>query len=712
MPDTRAQLKRQILALLRNDGKKTFRPKEIAQRLNVRDNDRYRLFQSVLSELDEAGLMKKAKGGRYGHRPKREANALEGTLQMHPQGYGFVAVPGHGDFYVPPTRLKTALDGDWVRISLAADVKGRRSDRHQEAEVTEVVERRRKETVGTFDKMGHFAFVKPDDRRVHKDIYVDKKAFNGATEGDKVLVSIDVYEDPKAAPEGRVLEVLGRADDPGVAVLALALAQGIRPDFPAGVEADAEAIPTEITEKEIARRLDLRGERVFTIDPVDAKDFDDAVHLRRLDSGNVELGVHIADVSAYIEQGTDLDAEAYRRGTSTYLVDRVIPMLPEKLSNRVCSLRPDEDKLTYSVILEVTPRGAVKGFEIRETVIRSKQRFSYEEAQLIIDGGTPEHPLREDVLLAAKLARTLTKKRLREGSIDFDTQEIKVILDEDGKPVDVIAKPRREANRLIEEFMLLANRAVAEHIEKRRGKAPPFVYRVHDRPDAEKIKALREYVRAFGYQLPSAKGGSVDRADLAALIEHVKGTPEEPVVTTAALRAMAKAVYSPENIGHFGLGFAHYSHFTSPIRRYPDLIAHRLLKYYADPKTDDGERISEAALEEACDHCSAQERQAAHAERESVKLKQVEYVAQHVGDEFDGVVSGVTKFGVFVEMTQLLTEGLVHVRDMDDYFEFDERSLTLVGTRTRRVIRLGDPVRVQVAAANVETRRIDLQFVE
>jgi ribonuclease R len=556
--------------------------------------------------------------------------------------------------------------------------------------------------------MGHFAFVKPDDQRLSKDIYVAKENFNGATEGDKVVVSIGKYEDPKASPEGAVLEILGKATDPGVAVLAVALSQGIKSDFPKEVEREADAIPVAVPASEIERRLDLRDKDIFTVDPVDAKDFDDAIHIERLDNGNYSVGVHIADVSYYVKQGTLLDAEAYERATSTYLVDRVLPMLPEKLSNGVCSLRPNEDKLAHSCIMEVSPRGAVKDYEIRETVIHSKQRFAYDDAQLIIDGGTQDHPLKDDVLLAAKLARTLTKKRKRQGSIDFDTDEVRVVLDDSGTPVDIVRVERQEANRMIEELMLLANRTVARHIGKKKD-PKPFVYRIHDRPDSEKIKALRDYVKAFGYQLPTGPDGSVDRKDLNDLIEHVKGMPEGPVVKVAALRAMSKAVYSPDNIGHYGLGFTFYSHFTSPIRRYPDLIAHRLLKHYASG----GKDVDAGALDAACEHCSQQERQAVEAERESIKLKVVEYVSEHVGDVFEGVVTGVTKFGVFVEMTKLLAEGLVHVRDMDDdHYEYDERTYTLNGVHTRRTIRLGDAVKVQVASANVETRKIDLVFAD
>jgi ribonuclease R len=702
----RAVLKRQILSLLSNHGDRAFRPKEIAKSLNVKDNQRYRIFRDVLQELDEGGLVERVKGGQYRHRKARRRNVVEGTITVNPGGFGFVAVEGGGpDVYVPQNRMKTALDGDRVRLELAAPIRGGHDEPRRQGEVVEVLERGRTETVGTFDRMGHFAFVKPDDPRLTRDIYVPREDFNGAQEGDKVVVSIDVFDDPKASPEGRVLAVLGPASDPRVAVLAVAIAHGAPSDFPEEVEEDAARIPVEIPPEEITRRLDLRGKRVFTIDPVDAKDFDDALHIERLDNGDYEVGVHIADVSHYVAEGTALDEEAYARGTSTYLVDRVIPMLPEKLSNGVCSLRPREDKLTFSCLMTVSPRGVVHNYRIAETVIHSQERFTYEEAQRIIEGGATEHPLKDDVLLAACLARALTKRRMAAGSVDFDIPEVRVVLDEEGSPVEVVRRERKEANRLIEEFMLLANRAVAEEVGKKQKR--PFVYRIHDAPDPEKIRTLAEYVRAFGYRLEITEG-NVSRHDLNALLHHVKGTPEEPVIETAAVQAMAKAIYSPHNVGHFGLGFSYYTHFTSPIRRYPDLIAHRLLKRYAEG----GEAASVETLETQCKHLSARERAAADAERESVKLKQVEYVARHLGDVFDGVVVGVTNFGVFVEMSALLTEGLVHVRDMDDdYWEYDARQYALVGTHTRRAIRLGDAVRVQVVAANVETRKVDLLFV-
>ncbi len=703
-PLGRKRIKRDILNVLKNNGKKAYRPKELARQLGYKDNRVYQRFEDVLSEMDEQNLIGKAKGGRYSYKPR--PTTVEGILRVNPQGFGFVEVPGQDeDLYVRESKMKTALDGDRVLVGLAAPGRG---ERRREAEVLRVLERRRNKVVGTFQKMGHFAFVVPDDKRLTQDVYVPEAEFNGAYDGDKVVASIDRFDDRRASPEGRILAVLGPSDDPGVRVLSLAMSLDVRSGFPEVVIEEAQAIPDTIPQVEIDRRADLREKNVFTIDPEDAKDFDDAIHVSELPNGNFEIGVHIADVSHYVRPTTPLDGEALERGTSVYLVDRVIPMLPEKLSNEVCSLRPNEDKLAFSIIMEVSPHGAVKDYEIAETVIRSHYRFTYEQAQQFIQGGHPRHPFAENVVCAARLARTLTQKRIRAGSVDFDLPEIRVILDEDGNPVNIVKKERQESNRLVEEFMLLANRTVAEHVGKR-GKSKPFVFRVHDKPDAEKIMQLAEYVRAFGYRLELTNSGTVDSKQLNALLEHVKDTPEEPVIEEAALRAMSKAKYSTRNMGHYGLGFDHYSHFTSPIRRYPDLMVHRLLKLYSQggtvPDVD--------AIERNCEHCSEREKTATEAERESVKLKQVEYVRAHLGEQFPGVVSGVTKFGVFVELSDLLVEGMVHVRELDDdYYEYDERTYSLVGRDTGRTYRLGDRVEVLVAGANLENREVDFTFVD
>jgi ribonuclease R len=693
-----------VIKLLRNHGSKAFRPKELAKSLGYKRHDDYRAFHEALAELVAEGLVQESRGGRVQYRPKPAR--LEGTIRVHPKGFAFVRVEGQDeDLYISEHNVGTALDGDRVRVGMLAP---RRGDRRREAEVLAVLERTRKQAVGTFWPRGALAFVAPDDQRLVYSILIEQDAFGGARPGDKVVASIDAFDDRHETPIGRVLQVLGPASDPATRVLALALSYDAHADFPADVLAEASALPQTIPAPEIARRRDLRDRRVFTIDPVDAKDFDDALHIDLLPNGHFEVGVHIADVGYYVRPETALDREAFARATSIYLVDRVLPMLPEPLSNGACSLRPHEDKLAFSCLMEVTPEGRLRRYEIVETVIHSHHRFTYEEAQALLDDPGSEHPFATDLHRAGRLAAALTHKRFDEGSIDFDLPEVRVELDAAGKPLRIYVKERKASNRLIEEFMLLANRTVTEHIATY-SQPRPFVYRIHEPPDPEKIRQLARYVRTLGYQLELDKRGNITAKTLNALLEQVKGTPQAPVVEEAALRSMAKARYSTANPGHYGLGFTHYTHFTSPIRRYPDLIAHRLLKQYAAGGADPDPE----ALQAQCEHCSERERAAETAERESVKLKQVEYIQQHLGEQFDGIISSVATFGLFVELTANLVEGLVHVRDMgDDYFEYDERTYRLVGQYTGRSYRIGQTVTVQVVRANLETRAVDFVLIE
>lgn len=695
------------MTYLRNHAKKAFRAKELARNLNVTDQKAFHVFMSVLLEMAEKGEVQTVKGPKYQY-AKPKPTALSGALTVHPQGYGFVKVEGfEDDFYIPQGMSDEALDGDVVQISPFA--KGKRSStRRQEAQVTAILERKRTQIVGTFmeDEDG-LCYVRPDDPRIICDLLVQPKQRGKAQEGDKVVISRDRFNRHLGVPEGRITEVLGRSDDPSVQILALAMARDVKAAFPPEVIQQAERIPNDPTEAEIARRLDLRTKRVFTIDPADAKDFDDALHLERLPNGNIEVGVHIADVSAYVTAGSALDREAYERATSVYLVDRVMPMLPEKLSNGVCSLRPNEDKLAFSVLFEVNAQAQIQHYDVRETVIRSQQRFAYEDAQVILDDPAQDHPFAEDVRLAWTLAQQLRKFRFDHGSVRFDRPEVKVRLDATLKPVEVYAKVTREANWLIEEWMLLANQTVARHAQKH-DPVPPFIYRTHDAPNAEKMTQLSEYIKIFGLKLAVHKG-RVSPQDLNVLMNSIKGKPHALLIEDAALRAMAKAKYTVENIGHYGLGFADYTHFTSPIRRYPDLMVHRLLKQYAQsplvPTDAD-------ALHAACHHCSLKEKEAEEAERDSIRLKQVEYMEQHKGDVFEGVISGVTNFGLFVTLSDVLVEGLIPIRSLgDDYYEYDEKHYVLYGKRSKSSFRIGDAIQVKVAQVDVQGRKLDFEPV-
>jgi ribonuclease R len=696
----RDRIRRDILNLLKNNGHRSFRPKELAKRLDYRDNEKYALFREILEELRASGAVASANGGRVAYRPVDAA--LQGVLSVHPDGYGFVRVEGDDqDYFVRARRMQTAIDGDLVEIARAAPARG---DRRKSAEVVRVLERKRKQAVGTLRDAGAYAVVDPDDRRLTHDIYVDRAALSEASDGDKVVASIDSFDDPRGAVHGRVLRVLGPAGDEAVQTLAVAVDQGVVIDFPDAAEMEAAEFPGVIPQSEFERRTDLRERNIFTIDPEDARDFDDALHLRTLSDGVLELGVHIADVSWFVAPGSPIDEEAFRRGTSVYLVDRAIPMLPERLSGNLCSLRPDEDRLAYSCIIELDASGTVRGHRVEETIIRSRTRFTYEAAQAVLEEDDATHPLAADLSAIADLARKLGAARRKHGSIDFGSTEVKIELDASGHPIDIHPKQRLETHRLVEECMLLANRLVAETLV--RSQLEAVVSRVHEYPDRDRIAQLARYVSAFGYELKH-EAGVVKPADLNRLLEQVRGKTEAPVIEQAALRAMAKARYDIRALGHFGLAFRYYTHFTSPIRRYPDLVVHRLLKDLESgrPGPDADE------LKHVCDHASERERVATEAERASVELKQVVYAADHVGDVFAGVVSSVSRFGVYVEINDLLVEGMVHVRDMrDDYYEYDESSFSLIGLESGRRYRPGDAVEVLLAAARVESREIDLEF--
>lgn len=695
-----SEIRSRILKHLANHGNKVYRPKELTRQLGKLSTEEYKMARKVIDQLKEDRKVAVHKGGRIGHRKK--SGRREGRLTVHPKGFGFVALDtGGDDLFIAPGNMSTALDGDRVLVGVAA----RRRNAKPEGEILKVIKRGRETAVGTFNRHGRNAFVRPDDQKLVHDIFVDSEAFNGARGGDKVVVSIDDFTSPHGSPEGTVISIIGRADDPRVQVLSIALDIGVREGFDEAVDAEAEqSAVRKDDEKEY--RLDLRDKRVFTIDPADAKDFDDALHIERLDNGDYEVGVHIADVSHFVRPDTQVDREARQRGTSVYLVDRVIPMLPEVLSNNACSLVPHEDRLAFSCIMRVSKEGEVKETTVVPTTIHSKHRYSYEQAQEVIERADARNDIEKDLLQAAALASQLTQNRVSVGAIDFDMPDVRVILDDEGLPIDIVLRERKASNRLIEEYMLMANKAVARLMEERFENVD-FVYRIHEIPNQERIVQLAEYVKSFGYKLEHRRG-VVTPPELQDLLEAFEGKPEAVIIEDATLRAMAKAVYSTDNVGHFGLAEPAYTHFTSPIRRYPDLLVHRILKQVHGYLPYQPEN-----LEEDCKHCSERERVATNAERESVRLKQVQYVQRHVGDEFGGVISGVTNFGVFVKLDGILVEGMVHVRDMDgDYYEYDESTYTLRGSNRGKTYRPGDRVRVIVVSANVETREVDLYFAE
>ena len=698
-------MKKKIISFFKKNPGRDFKSKEIAKKLDLTSDYEYEALKSTLYSLFEEGvLLRSGKNYRLNRVPS--SNMVKGELQIVNGGFGFVLVKDSkmGDIFVSSRNMGTAFNGDTVEVSLFANQKGK----NIEGQIINVVKRNKEEIVGTLHKSKSFYFVKPDDTSFHRDIYIDKEELAGAIEGDKVIAGKINWDSSMMNPEGRIIEVLGKSGSFDTEVASIAKEFELPYKFTNNVLDEAEKIEEKISEDEIRKRLDYRDKVVFTIDPEDAKDFDDALSIEELENGNISIGVHIADVSHYVQYNSEIDGSAFNRGNSVYLVGRVIPMLPEKLSNNICSLVPNRERLTYSVIVELTKRGKLVNYEIKKSVINSKRRFTYDEVQDIIESGSGD--FYNEVLKLNRLAEILRKKRLKEGSIEFSTPEVKFVLDENGNPTRIYRKEIKQSNMLVEEFMLLANQLTAKHIAApEKGEPKPFIYRIHDLPDNEKIIEFGKFVKSLGYTFnPSASSKS---NQFQALIEEVKGSQEEVLINELAIRSMAKAIYSAKNIGHYGLGFKYYTHFTSPIRRYSDLIVHRLLYKYIESKT--AVHYNQSQLEEISEHISACERNAVDAERLSVKIKQIEYLQNHIGDEFEALISGITHFGIFVKISNILAEGLIRLRDLEgDFYVYDEKKYALIGKRTKKQFRLGDKITVRLIKADMEKLELDFIIIE
>lgn len=696
--------KEKIHAFMKEDAYKPLLFEELVMVLDVPKSD-IEVFKGLLEELEEEGKIFKTHKNRYGV-PER-MSLVAGRLQASERGYGFVIPDDEDikDIFISAESLNGAMHNDRVIARINKKVIG---DKRSEGEVLKIIRRANRTVVGTFESSRYFGFVVPDDRRVTGDIFIPKDEINKAKPGDKVIAEILKWPEKRRNAEGRIVEIIGNKDDVGTDILSIIKSYDLPEEFPPEVLEQAESIPDKVSPEMLKGRRDLRQLRMVTIDGEDAKDLDDAVSIEKLPDGKYRLGVHIADVSYYVKEGTPLDREALKRGTSVYLVDRVIPMLPKKLSNGICSLNPNVDRLAFTVMMDIDAHGKVVDHEIVESVIRTSERMTYTNVYKILvekDEALCDRYsyLVEDFKLMEELALILRNKRVARGAIDFDFEEAKIILDEKGKPVEVKRYEITIANRIIEEFMLVCNETVAEHFF---WADTPFVYRIHEDPDVEKIQNFAELVHNLGYTLKGIN--KIHPRALQELLDKVKGSKEERIISTIMLRSLAKARYSNENAGHFGLAAKYYCHFTSPIRRYPDLIIHRIMKEQLKGRLDENRiQILDEKLPDIARQCSQRERAADEAERDTEDLKKVEFMKYHEGEFFDGIISNVTSFGMFIELDNTI-EGLVRMSSMeDDYYIYNEKQYSLMGERTRKTYRIGDTVRVQLARADIASRQID-----
>ena len=702
-------IKDTLLEFMREEA---YRPMDIQELVSVFDinPDEYRAFKKTLKTMEKEGLIFRTKKDKFAL-PER-LGLITGKLQAHAKGFGFLIpeVEGEKDVFIPSSFINGAMNGDRILVQITREDK---NGKKREGEVIQILERGNTKIIGVYEDSKNFGFVIAEDTRISQDIFISKKDRNGAKDGDVVVVEITKWPEKRRSPEGVVKEVLGQKGDKGLDILTIIKKYGLPEEFPPKVQAFTAGIDEEIPLKEYKRRKDLRDVRMVTIDGEDAKDLDDAVSIERLDNGRYRLGVHIADVSHYVREKNPLDKEALKRGTSVYLIDRVIPMLPKKLSNGICSLNPKVDRLTLSCIMVIDGSGKVLDHEIVESVIRTNERMTYTDVTKILKDNDPELSKRYDYLLddfkaMEELCNILYKKRTKRGAIDFEFEESKIILNEFGKPIDIKPYEREIANRIIEEFMLVCNETVAEHMF---WSHLPFVYRIHEDPDEEKLEKFREFIYNLGYIVKW--NGEVKPRNLQEILEKVRGKKEETVVSTLLLRSMMRAKYSPECVGHFGLAAKYYCHFTSPIRRYPDLQIHRIIKEFINGKIDDDRSKKLTALVDyAARQSSETENIATEAEREVDDLKKAEYMLDRIGEEFEGIVSSVTSFGMFVELPNTI-EGLIHITALDDdYYIYDENHLFLMGERSKKIYRLGDFVKVRCSKVDIPNREIYFDMVE